>query len=124
MNLCWMQIFSITPYTYHNHRPQPTLAEEPPSTTNLDDPGSPFDEEIPSQGIDEPLVAEEVAGHVDVAVVEQDSRLLRRRHQHGIELGHSLELPTVAATHFVAAQSPFGQMRSDVKSWKRKMVSP
>ena len=102
----------------HSFRLVSRLVEECPLTTNLDDPGSPFDKEFPSQVVDEPLVAEEVAGHVDVAVVEKDSRLLRRRHQHGIKLGHGLELPTVAATHFVAAQSPLGQMRSDVQSWK------
>ena len=73
------------------------------SLSYLYEPRPSLDEEFPAQIVDEPLVTQEVAGHVNVPVVQQDARLSRRRHQHRVEFSHGLELPIVTAAHFVAA---------------------
>jgi len=54
----------------------------------LDEPGPPFDEQLLAQAVDEPLIPEEVAGHIDVSVVKQNARFLARSHDGLVEFGH------------------------------------
>ena len=82
----------------------------------LDEPGPPLHFELLAEAVYEPLIAEEVASHVDVAVVEQNARLLGGGHQHLVELDHGAEFAIVTATHLVAAKRPIRQMRRDVQS--------
>ena len=83
--------------------------------SHLDEPGSPLHEQILAEAVDEPLVPEKVAGHVDVPVVKQDAGLFARSHDGLVKFDRGGKFAIVAGAHGIATQRPVRQMGRDVQ---------